>query len=575
MAAPVVRTESDLRPHAFPEGPGTDWEVVYKNGSGYFLLEREGAPLIEVTRDGAWNWFDRNYRFAWSRTGFKTEMRAETEGDPWPAPESLPAGLPPVEPFNERLLPPSLRPWIADVGDRMQCPADFPAVGAVVCLGSVVGRQVAIRPKALDDWTVVPNLWGGVVGRPSLLKTPALGEPMKLVEALEAEARAAFEADEAKHRAEVAIAEAQAKHAKAELAKAVKAGDSLRIQALAMEAAEEPAPPTRRRYLTTDSTVEKLGELLRDNPRGILVFRDELVGFLKSLDAEGRVGSRAFYLEGWNGTGSRIDDRIGRGTTDVPAVCISILGGIQPGPLSAYLAGALKGGVGDDGLMQRFQLLVWPDAPRTWVNVDRKPDTAARQAAREVFKRLDALDPAALGASLEDGDRLPWLRFDAAAQAEFDRWRDELEARLRAGDLHPAMEAHLAKYRSLAPSLALLFHLADNPEGGPVGAPSLLRALAWCEYLETHARRLYAPALAPGMDAARELDQRLAALPDPFKARDVYRHGWRALDREGTAAALVILEDFGRVRAERTDPTQGGRPTTVYRVHPDLRGADL
>ena len=350
-------------------------------------------------------------------------------------------------------------------------PPGFPRGRGRGVLGTVVGRQVAIRPKARDDWTVVPNLWAGVVGRPSLLKTPALAEPMKMVEALEAEAREAFQADEARYRADCAIAEAQSKHAKAELSKAVKAGDNLRVQALAMEAAEEPAPPARRRYLTKDSTVEKLGELLRDNPRGVMVFRDELVGFLQNLDREGREGSRAFYLEAWDGTGSFTFDRIGRGTVEIEAACVSVLGGIQPGPLSAYLAGAMKGGVGDDGLMQRFQLLVWPDAPRTWVNVDRKPDTAARQAAREVFKRLDALDPGGPWAEPRKRGRLPWLRFDAAAQAEFDRWRDELEPRLQAGDLHPAMEAHLAKYRSLAPSLALSVPPCGQPRGRPRGSP--------------------------------------------------------------------------------------------------------
>ena len=497
------------------------------------------------------------------------------ESAQWPKPAGLPTALPDVQRFDPSLLPETLRPWIADVADRMQCPPDFPAAAAVVCVSAVVGRQVAIRPKAMDDWTVVPNLWGTIVGRPSLLKTPALAEPMKMLESLEAKAREAFEADEARYRAECAIAEAEAKHAKAELSKAVKAGDNLRVQAFAMEAVQEPEPPARRRYLTKDSTVEKLGELLRDNPRGILVFRDELVGFLQSLDREGREGSRAFYLEAWNGTGAFTFDRIGRGTVEIAAACISVLGGIQPGPLASYLAGAIKGEAGDDGLLQRFQVAVWPDPPATWRNVDRLPNRAAREAARGVFERLDTLDTANIGASQEDGERLPWLRFDANAQREFDAWREALEQRLRAGELHPALEAHLAKYRSLAPSLALLFHLADNPEGGPVGVPSLVRALAWCEYLESHARRLYAPALAPGMDAARELDRRLASLPDPFTAREVYRHGWRALDREGTEAALVILEDFGRIRAQRTESPQGGRPTTTYHVHPELRGADL
>jgi putative DNA primase/helicase len=490
--------------------------------------------------------------------------------DGWPEPEPLPEGLPAVQPFDPALLPEALRPWIADIAERMQCPPDYPAVAAVVCMGSVVGRQVGIRPKARDDWTVVPNLWGCIIGRPSLLKSPALAEPTKAVDALEAAARAEHEAAELDHKAALALNAAEAKEATAKLQKAVKAGDRALAEALARETAEEPEPPTRRRYKTSDATVEKLGELLRDNPRGVLLFRDELVGFLRSLDREGREGSRAFFLEAWNGAGSYTFDRIGRGTIEVEAACVSILGGIQPGPLMSYLAETLRGGAGDDGLLQRFQLAAWPDPPAQWVNVDRWPDTAARQAARQVFERFDGLDSASLGAFQDENDRVPWLRFDAAAQALFDEWRAELERRLRSEDMPPALESHLAKYRSLAPSLALLFHLADVGSG-PVGKSSLLRALAWCEYLESHARRIYAPALAPELFAARELNRRLISLPDPFTAKDIYRNCWRGLDRESTAAALSVLEDFNRVRGERTEGP--GRPTVHYTVHPALRGA--
>jgi Protein of unknown function (DUF3987) len=58
-----------------------------------------------------------------------------------------------------------------------------------------------------------------------------------------------------------------------------------------------------------------------------------------------------------------------------------------------------------------------------------------------------------------------------------------LELRLRQNHEHPAIEAHLAKYRSLIPSLALLIHLADGGQN-PVGVEAIERACAWGEYLE-------------------------------------------------------------------------------------------
>jgi putative DNA primase/helicase len=59
----------------------------------------------------------------------------------------------------------------------------------MVVLGSIVGRQIAIRPKRVDDWQVVPNLWGGIVGRPSLLKSPALQEILRPLAPMEAKAK--------------------------------------------------------------------------------------------------------------------------------------------------------------------------------------------------------------------------------------------------------------------------------------------------------------------------------------------------------------------------------------------------
>jgi len=107
-----------------------------------------------------------------------------------------------------------------------------------------------------------------------------------------------------------------------------------------------------RRFIVNDSTVEKLGELLNQNRNGLLLFRDELTGWLQTLDRENRENDRAFYLESWNGDSSYIYDRIGRGTLIIDSNCVSILGGIQPGPLGEFLWSALKGGVGADGLMR-------------------------------------------------------------------------------------------------------------------------------------------------------------------------------------------------------------------------------
>lgn len=99
---------------------------------------------------------------------------------------------------------------------------------------------------------------------------------------------------------------------------------------------------------------------------------------LEGLDKDGHEAARGFYLEAWNGTGRYTYDRIGRGTIDIDAAVVSMIGTIQPSRLAEYVASAVRGGSGDDGLIQRFQLAVWPDCPSRWRNVDRWPDTKAK-----------------------------------------------------------------------------------------------------------------------------------------------------------------------------------------------------
>src|SRR5205823_14732586 len=85
---------------------------------------------------------------------------------------------------------------------------------------------------------------------------------------------------------------------------------------------------------------------------------DELAGWWAQLDRAGREGDRAFFLQAWNGDTGHDTDRITRGSLFAEACCLSMLGGIQPGRLRSYLVDALRDGPSNDGLIQRFQLMV-------------------------------------------------------------------------------------------------------------------------------------------------------------------------------------------------------------------------
>jgi hypothetical protein len=275
---------------------------------------------------------------------------------------------------------------------------------------------------------------------------------------------------------------------------------------------------------------------------------------------------------------------------------VSILGGIQPGKLQRWARGALQHNVQEDGLIQRLQLFVWPDSLPPWTKVRRFPDPSAKDRAYAVYSRL---------VSLEGPSE---FIFSADAQALFDEWRARLEPRVRSNELSacPAFASHISKYRSLVPSLALIFHLivlvdaeesADKTDATQdsdgsvssgssgsditfdfsclVGIDALRLAIAWCDFLEAYAKKLYAAELLPGVDEAHALAAKIkgGAVHDGMPIRDIYRKGWPGLNsQDSVMAAIDVLVAAGWVRVEtRPSTSSGGAPGNYLRLHPDLR----
>ena len=194
-------------------------------------------------------------------------------------------------------------------------------------------------------------------------------------------------------------------------------------------------------------------------------------GLFLSLAREESAPARAFYLQAWSG-GSYTFDRIGRGTVTVDDARLSIIGGIQPGPLSELVQQARRGAA-DDGMIERF-LIAWPDAPGEWREVDRLPDSEGKRRAWETFERLDALRPARWAPSARtdmhgEPRGLPFVRFDDDAREAFGEWRSEFERTIRAAE-GEGLEGALSKFRHHVPALALALHVIDGGTG-PVTLP--------------------------------------------------------------------------------------------------------
>lgn len=509
-----------------------------------------------------------------------SEALPSGSSEPFPTLRPLPPPHPEAPELPEDLLPQVLRPWLSDVSERMQVALELVAVPALVALSAVVGRKCGIHPKAEDDWLVIPNLWGGIVARPGQMKSPTLAETLQPIRLLVKEERQRHRETQDVFAARLDSLRAKESALKDMLKKAYqRAGGDRSPEALEQdlvqvrrEIREQGQACAERRYVVNDPTVEKLGELLAVNRWGLLLERDELAGWLRTLEREDRRGDREFFLEAWNGTNPYTYDRIGRGTIHVPALCLSVIGGIQPTKLSRLVSEAVEGGYAADGLLQRFQLLVWPEDRAEWTLIDRQSDLTAREQAIGVFRRLSQLSGPG------DGEPVPALHFAPDAQQLFYAWLSELEHRLRSDEMRnaPAFESHVAKYRSLMPSLALIFHLAESGNSKrPVSLAAAKYAADWCVFLEQHARKLYAPELRTDRVAAHALAEKIrrGAVVSGMTIREIYNCGWSRLKtHERVLEGMEVLADHGWARIVRNDKT-GGRPKMTVVVNPEAREA--
>lgn len=493
-----------------------------------------------------------------------------------PEPQPLPSSLAPVMAFNEAWMPNSFRPWLVDVAERMQCPLDFPAAAVMTALSSVVGRRVAIQPKELDaGWTEHCNLWGLVVGDPGSLKSPTLQAALRPLRRMEAESVRKYQEAEQGRMMEVMKGKLIREGAAKAAAKAIRSGRAEDFDFTALMPANDDAEEAPlRRFVVNDFSLEALGEVLRSNPLGTLAFNDEIAGMLALLEREGNQSLRSFLLTSWNGDKGFTFDRIMRGQRRVDHVCLSVLGGIQPGVLAGLVKQAQGGGAGDDGLIQRFGLLVWPDVRGDWQYVDKTPHVSGADEVEEVFRVVEGLTVETLGKFAPlNSDGVPTFRFCPEAQACFREWLERLEHRIRNDDLQKPLIAHLSKYKKLVPALALTIHLAEwRTEAVTLAA--LQKALWWAGYLETHAARVYGSRGIVEADAARVLLKKLkagtAGLPEEFTARHVRNKGWSRMSKPEEADAVCeLLADCGWLLMREAGRTaKGGRPTTLYRMNP-------
>lgn len=456
------------------------------------------------------------------------------------------------EPFPVEALPEPLRGFVAAGAKAIGCNSSYLALPLLTVLAGAIGNSRRLQLKR--GWEAPAILWVAIVGESGTAKTPAFKLTMRPIrerqrKALErhADAMRQYEADLARY--EKAYAEWK------------------RDKKAANEPPEKPEVPQAERFVVSDTTVEALAPLLLANPRGLLLARDELSGWIGSFDrySGGNGGAdAAHWLSVHNGEGIIVDRKTGiPRTICVPQASVSVCGGIQP----AILHRALGSEHRDSGLAARLLLTCPPRKAKRWTEADIDPDAEAEIA--RLVDRLYELQPT----KSDEGELRPVLvGLTPDAKTAWKKYYDthaQEQANL-VGDLSAAW----SKLEEYAARLALVIHFArwaahdlDLANADVVDVASMAAGIRLANWFKGEARRVYALLGETDEDRdRRRLVEWVERKGGSVTPRDV-QMGCRWLRETGAAeAALGELAKSGWGTWEPTSPGRRGQPTRHFRL---------
>ena len=483
------------------------------------------------------------------------QRQVETLADKAEAIQSnrLPARVERFQPFPTDALPEPMRAFVVAGAKAIGCDSSYLALPMLSALAAVIGNTRRIQLKR--GWSAPAIIWTAIVGESGTSKTPSFRLVMRPMrdrqgKALETHAKAMkdYEADLARYDKALSVWK--------------------RDKKINAPPPPKPDPPEAARYLVSDTTVEALAPLLLANPRGVLLARDELSGWIGSFDryTGGRGGAdAAHWLSMHNGESIVVDRKTGNPPTIyVPQATVSVTGGIQPGILHRALGKEHR----ESGLAARMLLSCPPRKSKRWTEADIDPNAEAELA--RLVDRLYDLQPTIDDEGCQQPVVLCLTRDAKAAWKEYYNHHAEEQT-----DLSGELSAAWSKLEEYAARLALVIHCvrwaandADLESPDTVDATSMNAGIELAQWFKAEARRVYSLLSESDDDRKqRRLIEWIERKGGSVTAREVQQGHRQYRKAEDAEAALEELVKAGCGQWHDVPPgPKGGRPSRVFRL---------
>ena len=370
--------------------------------------------------------------------------------------------------FPTEALPRTVARLVEESAAAIGCRADAIGLAALVTLSSAIGNSRVIRPKG--DWTESAAIFGAVIAGPGQKKTPAIAKAI-------APARRLENANQREHEKKLDEFAREQRQYKVDEREAAKAG---------LVAGPPPTPPVAERVRINDTTIEALLPILKENPRGVLLERDELVGWVKAMDqykAGGKGAERQFWLQTHNNFPVAVDRKGEQNTVSVLKPFVSVIGAIQPDVLGELAENR------EDGMLERF-LFAYPK-PRQSLWTDNEVSQGALVAYGALYERLRNLNMP----KDEYGDpvEVPVTFAPDAREAYVDAYNGH-RREMSAPGFPGYLEGAWAKLEAYTLRIMLILACCRFVESGAaerVETEDVLRAVLLIDYFKEQARRVF------------------------------------------------------------------------------------
>ena len=393
--------------------------------------------------------------------------------------------------FPLHVFPQAMQNIVLDWSQSEGYVKEFLAVAMLSAISTALGNALYIRVHG--QWVSNAALYAIFVGRPGLGKTPPLDAAFAPVRIKDADLMRRYSE-------ELDVYEA----------------------ALCGKNDNGTSRPTLTRFIINDFTPEAMLEAHYNNPRGIVILVDEIIGMFNSVNryAAGQLIEQ--LLSAWSGTAISIIRKSNPKPLYIGNPCINIIGTIQ----TKLVSHLINKGYGDNGLLDRM-LFVYPVKQKItlWTTDNNIQSHNSNKQWQSIIDKVFSLEIS------KDGDTIlpKVLDMDKEANDCFTNWWNERLSEVNAIANDADINSRVMKRNVIVARLALLFQVAKWAcnEGHIqfIDMESVKSAICLSDYIEDcyeRIRRVVDKDEVPPMTGKEAM---LKAMSDTFTTQEALAYG--------------------------------------------------